>query len=153
VVETQTNRKIVLTLEDQPAIADLLSFLLEASELEIKHCDDGAEGLALVKELKPALVIMDVMMPTMDGWQVYDAIRGDEKVKEVPIIMLSVAHQETDRRAAFRGSNIDFYLTKPFDVNTLRRKVQEILGLEIWIKSPPPDANPTEPSPPHQVKD
>lgn len=152
-METQTSRKTVLTIEDQPAIADLLSFLLEASELEVKHCDDGAEGLAMVKDLKPDLLIMDVMLPTMGGWEVYDTIRGDEKVKEVPIIMLSVAHQETDRRAAFRGSNIDFYLTKPFDVNTLRRKVQEILGLEIWIKSPPPDADPTEPSPPPQVKE
>ncbi len=130
-------KKLVLTIEDQPAIADLLGFLLDATELEVKRSDNGSEGLDMIKTFKPDLVIMDVMMPTMDGWQVFDAVRQDESVQNIPIIMLSVARQDPDRRIAFRGSHLDFYMTKPFDVVSLRRMVQEILGLEIWLKSTP----------------
>ncbi len=130
-------KKLVLTIEDQPAIADLLGFLLDATELEVKRSDNGAEGLEMIKKFKPDLVIMDIMMPTMDGWQVFDAVRQDESVQNIPIIMLSVARQDPDRRIAFRGSHLDFYMTKPFDVQSLRRLVQEILGLEIWLKSTP----------------
>lgn len=144
-------KKLVLTIEDQPAIADLLGFLLDATELEVKRSDNGAEGLDMIKTFKPDLVIMDVMMPTMDGWQVFDAVRQDESVQNIPIIMLSVARQDPDRRIAFRGSHLDFYMTKPFDVVSLRRMVQEILGLEIWLKSipiTPLSGKSTQPLPP-----
>ncbi len=144
-------KKLVLTIEDQPAIADLLGFLLDATELEVKRSDNGAEGLDMIKTFKPDLVIMDVMMPTMDGWQVFDAVRQDESVQNIPIIMLSVARQDPDRRIAFRGSHLDFYMTKPFDVVSLRRLVQEILGLEIWLKSipiTPLSGKSTQPLPP-----
>ncbi|MBI5931847.1 MAG: response regulator [Chloroflexi bacterium] len=144
-----TPKKLVLTIEDQPAIADLLVFLLDASELEVKRSDNGAEGLAMVKELKPDLVIMDVMMPILDGWQVFDAVRQDETTQNIPIIMLSVARQDPERRTAFRGSQLDFYMTKPFDVAALRRMVEEVLGLEIWTKAPTPPvaSSPTATSP------
>lgn len=137
-------KKLVLTIEDQPAIADLLGFLLDATELEVKRSDNGAEGLEMIKKLRPDLVIMDVMMPVMDGWQVFDAVRHHEATQNIPIIMLSVARQEPERRVAFRGSHLDFYMTKPFDVASLRRMVQEILGIEIWIKSAP-ISSPTPP--------
>lgn len=150
-MDTPKIKKLVLTIEDQPAIADLLGFLLDASELDVKRSDDGEEGLAMIKELKPDLVIMDVMMPVMDGWQVFDAVRKDENIQHIPIIMLSVSRLDPDRRGVFRGSHLDFYMTKPFDVISLRRMVQEILGIEIWGKPPPP--TPSEPSSAPQVKD
>jgi CheY-like chemotaxis protein len=137
VTEAQDSRKTILTIEDEPEIADLLGFLLEASQLAVTKCDNGVEGLELVRRLKPDLVIMDVMLPQMGGWQVYDEVRKDEQLKHIPIIMLSVAYQDFERRRAFRGSSIDFYMTKPFDALSLRRKVQEILGFEIWPQPAP----------------
>ncbi len=144
-------KKLVLTIEDQPAIAELLGFLLDATELEVKRSDNGAEGLEMIQKLKPDLVIMDVMMPTMDGWQVFDTVRQNEATQNIPIIMLSVARQDPERRVAFRGSHLDFYMTKPFDVVSLRRLVQEVLGLEIWIKSTPTSPTPMEAAQPTQT--
>lgn len=144
-------KKLVLTIEDQPAIAELLGFLLDATELDVKRSDNGAEGLEMIQKLKPDLVIMDVMMPTMDGWQVFDTVRQDEATQNIPIIMLSVARQDPERRVSFRGSHLDFYMTKPFDVVSLRRLVQEVLGLEIWIKSPPTSPTPVEATQPTQT--
>ncbi len=144
-------KKLVLTIEDQPAIAELLGFLLDATELDVKRSDNGAEGLEMIQKLKPDLVIMDVMMPTMDGWQVFDTVRQDEATQNIPIIMLSVARQDPERRVAFRGSHLDFYMTKPFDVVSLRRLVQEVLGLEIWIKSTPTSPTPVEAAQPTQT--
>ncbi|MBZ0316522.1 MAG: response regulator [Anaerolineae bacterium] len=144
-------KKLVLTIEDQPAIAELLGFLLDATELEVKRSDNGAEGLEMIQKLKPDLVIMDVMMPTMDGWQVFDTVRQNEATQNIPIIMLSVARQDPERRVAFRGSHLDFYMTKPFDVASLRRLVQEVLGLEIWIKSTPTSPTPVQATQPTQA--
>lgn len=144
-------KKLVLTIEDQPAIAELLGFLLDATELDVKRSDNGAEGLEMIQKLKPDLVIMDVMMPTMDGWQVFDTVRQNEATQNIPIIMLSVARQDPERRVAFRGSHLDFYMTKPFDVVSLRRLVQEVLGLEIWIKSTPTSPTPMEAAQPTQT--
>lgn len=144
-------KKLVLTIEDQPAIAELLGFLLDATELDVKRSDNGAEGLEMIQKLKPDLVIMDVMMPTMDGWQVFDTVRQDEATQNIPIIMLSVARQDPERRVAFRGSHLDYYMTKPFDVASLRRLVQEVLGLEIWIKSTPTSPTPVEAAQPTQT--
>lgn len=144
-------KKLVLTIEDQPAIAELLGFLLDATELDVKRSDNGAEGLEMIQKLKPDLVIMDVMMPTMDGWQVFDTVRQDEATQNIPIIMLSVARQDPERRVAFRGSHLDFYMTKPFDVASLRRLVQEVLGLEIWIKTTPTSPTPVQAAQPTQT--
>ena len=130
-----TITKSIVAIEDEPSIADLLNFVLESSQLAVNHCSDGKEGLETIFKVKPDLVIMDVMLPSMDGWQVYDAIRSDPTVKATPVLMLSVTGPEFERKDTFRRSSIDFYMNKPFDARVLRRKVEEILGQEIWTES------------------
>jgi DNA-binding response OmpR family regulator len=129
-------QKTVVSIEDDPAIAELLKFVLAAPQLRVTQCRDGVEGLAAVCRVQPHLVVMDVMLPLMNGWQVYDAIRADEVVKNTPVLMLSVTRQELERQRAFRASAIDFYMNKPFDPRTLRRLVEEILGIPIWNPDP-----------------
>lgn len=126
--------KTIVAIEDDPYIGELLTIVLASPLLNVTHCSDGEEGLAMVRQIHPDLLITDVMLPLLNGWQVYDAVRSDESeaVKNTRILMLSVTRQELERQRAFRGSTIDFYMNKPFDPRTLRRKVEEILGTQFW---------------------
>ncbi|NDJ84735.1 MAG: response regulator [Chloroflexi bacterium] len=124
-------QKHIVTVEDEPAIVDLLSYVLDAPQVLLTTCTDGAEGLAAIRDQVPDLVIMDLMLPVLNGWQVYDALREDEATRNLPVIILSVAGDESERREAFRGSEVDFFMNKPFDPRALRRIVQEILDIKI----------------------
>jgi DNA-binding response OmpR family regulator len=130
---TATTTKTIVMVEDESAIIDLVAHLLQASQLEIIPCQTGPHGLATIFDRHPDMVILDVMLPGINGWKIYDQVRNDENLKHTPILMLSVTQRdEFERRENFGRNNIDAYLTKPFDTATLRRTVQEMLGVNIW---------------------
>lgn len=119
----------VVSVEDEPEIAELLRIVLGNPEIEVHTADNGRDGLALVRSLKPDLVVLDVMMPGgMNGWDIYDAIRTSPDTHKIPVIMLSVLREKAERRQAFAGSEIDLYMTKPFDTLRLRKEVERMLG-------------------------
>lgn len=126
----------VVSVEDDQEIAELLGLVLQSPQIDLFSADSGLDGLTLIREVKPDLVMLDVMIPGMNGWDVYDAIRADDDLKTTPIIMLSVTREGAERRRAFAGSDIDVYITKPFDTLRLRREIGRLLGSEgLW---PPP---------------
>lgn len=132
-IKERTIRKTLVAIEDEPSIIDLLGFVLETPLLNIKTCATGDEGLVTIVETKPDLILLDVMLPGLNGWEIYDYVRNDPNLKDIPILVLSVTQPESrERRAAFRGSPIDFYMGKPFDMIALRRKIEEMLGIAIW---------------------
>jgi len=119
----------VVSVEDEPEIAELLRIVLGNPEVEVHTADNGRDGLSLVRSIKPDLVVLDVMMPGgMNGWDIYDAIRTAPDTSRVPVIMLSVLREKAERRRAFAGSEIDLYMTKPFDTLRLRKEVERMLG-------------------------
>lgn len=99
----------VLAIDDDPAITELLSALLRASNFEVLVANSGAEGLRIIKEENPWVVILDLMMPIMDGWQVCRAVRA---FSSVPILMLS-ALDDPSVVASVLDSGADDYLVKP----------------------------------------
>lgn len=128
-----TQAKTIVVIEDEPSIVDLLTFILETPQLELKLCRTGDEGLATVVGTRPDLILLDVMLPGVNGWEIYDYVRSDERLKNTPIIVLSVTQPEnTERRRAFQGSKIDFYMNKPFDMHALRRQIEEMLKINLW---------------------
>ncbi len=145
----------VVSVEDDAEIAELLEFVVGHPQIEMHHADNGLDALTLIREIKPDLVILDVMMPKMNGWEVYDTLRADEAFKHTPVIMLSVMREFSERRRAFVGSDIDLYVTKPFDALRLRREVTRMLNrLDLW-EAPKPkvahtvtDTPETPPTPP-----
>ena len=141
--EKSTSQKVIVTIEDDSQIAELLEIVLDAKQLVVTRCSNGMEGLETVRAQKPDLVILDVMMPVMSGWQVYDQIRAEESIAQTPILMLSVTRQKAERRQTFRDSKIDFYMNKPFDMLKLRRQVEEVLELDIWEFPDPPLIKPS----------
>ena len=100
---------LVLTIDDDPAITDLLSVLLTATGFDVIVANSGAEGLRLIKEQAPRLVVLDLMMPDMDGWQVCRAVRA---FSSVPILVLS-ALDEPSIVASILDLGADDFLVKP----------------------------------------
>ena len=93
---------------------------------EVSTANDGVEGLEQARAERPDIVILDIMMPRMDGLEVTKALKGDRDTKDIPIILLSAKAQAADLRAG-KESGADDYLTKPFDPLELLERVEELL--------------------------
>ncbi|MBR2422467.1 MAG: response regulator transcription factor [Oscillospiraceae bacterium] len=113
----------VLIVEDDRNIQELLQLYLEKEGYAVTVASDGGQGLAKFRAIKPDLVLLDVMMPVMDGWAVCRAIRTDS---QTPIIMLT-AKGETDDKVAGLKSGADDYVTKPFEMKELLARVEAVL--------------------------
>ena len=113
----------VLIVEDDHNIQELLQLYLEKEGYAVTVASDGGQGLAKFRAIKPDLVLLDVMMPVMDGWAVCKAIRVDS---QTPIIMLT-AKGETDDKVSGLKSGADDYVTKPFEMKELLARIEAVL--------------------------
>ena len=113
----------VLIVEDDRNIQELLQLYLEKEGYAVTVASDGGQGLSKFRSIKPDLVLLDVMMPVMDGWAVCKAIRADS---QTPIIMLT-AKGETDDKVSGLKSGADDYVTKPFEMKELLARIEAVL--------------------------
>ena len=113
----------VLVVEDDKNIADLLQLYLEKEGYAVTVAADGGLGLEKFRAIQPDLVLLDVMMPVMDGWQVCRTIRSES---EVPVIMLT-AKSETDDKITGLKSGADDYITKPFEMREVLARIEAVL--------------------------
>jgi len=118
--------KKILIVEDVPYNLDLLVQLLE-DEYELVTAGDGASGVALASSEKPDLILMDMSLPIMDGWDAVRKIKANDTVNHIPIIGLSAHAMSGDREKALAAGCND-YLTKPLDEAVLAEKLQEFIG-------------------------
>ncbi len=113
----------ILVIDDDPAMTELLKILLQATSAHIIAAHSGVEGIALTRQLKPEIVVLDLMMPEMDGWQVCTSIR---EFSEVPILVLS-ALDHPGMVAAALDAGADDYLIKPVSSGMLIAHLQNLL--------------------------
>ena len=113
----------VLIVEDDRNIAELLQMYLEKEGYAVTSAADGGQGLSKFRSIKPDLVLLDVMMPVMDGWAVCKAIRAES---DTPVIMLT-AKGETDDKVAGLRSGADDYITKPFEMKEVLARIEAVL--------------------------
>ena len=95
-----TPKPIVALIEDDPLIAEMYTTKFTKEGYDIRHAADGAEGLAMVKKQKPDIILLDIIMPKMDGFQVLTELRKDASFKNTPVIMLTNLGQEEDVKKA-----------------------------------------------------
>ncbi len=138
----------VLVIDDDPAITELLTFLLNASHFEVLVANSGADGVRIIKEKSPWVVILDLMMPLMDGWQVCRAVRA---FSSVPILMLS-ALDDPSVVASALDCGADDYLVKPVPSAVLVAHINKLVRRTGGLQDPARD-NPrwhpsTHPLPP-----
>ena len=111
--------KTILIVEDDPNISELVQMYLEKEGYNTRIASDGGQGLDLFRQLRPDLVLLDIMLPVMDGWSVLRTIRQDSKT---PVIMLT-AKGETNDKVQGLKQGADDYLTKPFEMKELLARV------------------------------
>ncbi len=116
----------ILVIDDDTAINELIKVNLELAGHEVMQAYGGTTGFALCKQEMPALVVLDVMMPEVDGFTVAQRIRKNENTKEIPILMLTALSQINDKVKGF-NIGVDDYLVKPFEMEELQVRVRALL--------------------------
>jgi len=122
------NGKRVVCIEDEPEMIDLVRLILGRRGFEVVGANGGLEGLELVASEKPDLVLLDLMMPDMDGWEVYQRMKSDEALREIPVIVVTAKAQSIDKVLGLHIAKVDDYITKPFGPQELLESVEKILG-------------------------
>jgi twitching motility two-component system response regulator PilH len=117
----------VLIVDDSPTEAHVLKGMLEKNGFEVETAENGTEGIERAKALKPDLVLMDVVMPGLNGFQATRQLTKDPETSEIPVIIVTTKDQETDRVWGLRQGAKDF-LSKPISEKTLMEKISLVLA-------------------------
>src|SRR3954451_18570014 len=125
-LEGRMNRATVLVIDDEKDLLELVRYNLEKEHLDVITASDGQSGLEIGLKHKPDLVVLDLMMPGMNGLEVCKQLRADARTGRVPIIMLTAKAAETDKIVGLE-MGADDYITKPFSVRELLARVRAVL--------------------------
>ena len=121
--------KKILIVDDEQDIVESLKFVLESTGYNCFTALNGEDGLKLAKELIPDLIILDVMMPKINGYKISRLLKFDNKYKNIPILMITARSQEEDKLIG-EETGADEYITKPFDLDDVLRLVEKYLSKE-----------------------
>jgi DNA-binding response OmpR family regulator len=119
--------KKVLVVDDEQDIVETLKFMIELEGYECYCAYDGEQGLNKAKEIMPDLIILDVMMPVMNGYKVSRMLKFDTRYKDIPVLMLTARSQESDKELG-EETGANEYITKPFDINFVMERVKAYLN-------------------------
>ncbi|OGO68765.1 MAG: two-component system response regulator [Chloroflexi bacterium RBG_19FT_COMBO_62_14] len=120
--------KRVVCIEDEPEMIDLVRLILGRKGFNVIGANGGVEGLEAVRRERPDLVLLDLMMPDMDGWEVYQQIKADSELREIPVIVVTAKAQSIDKVLGLHIAKVDDYISKPFGPQELLESVEKILG-------------------------
>ncbi len=113
---------------------DLVRLILSRRGYEVHGALGGREGLALIAAVKPDVVLLDLMMPDMDGWEVYQQMKANDHTKSIPVIVVTAKAQSIDKVLGLHIAKVDDYITKPFGPSELLDSVVRVLqaaGVEV----------------------
>lgn len=120
--------KRILCIEDEPDMIDLMRLIVSRRGYAFDSASGGEEGLRKVRETHPDLVLLDLMMPDLDGWEVYQQMKADEKTRNIPVIIVTAKAQSIDKVLGLKIAKVDDYLAKPFSPNELVESIQRVLS-------------------------
>jgi two-component system response regulator VicR len=116
-------KKKIIVIEDDKDIAELVKLVLETEDFEVKIVLDAPSSYMVVKENKPDAVILDLLMPQMNGWEIFKQIRNDKELSNIPIAILTAKTQAFDEMVGLHIMKADAYITKPFGKKELLDKI------------------------------
>jgi len=119
--------KTIVYIEDDTEMIELIRLVLERKGFETIGAVGGRKGLEIIFDIKPDLILLDLMMPEMDGWDVFHQIKSNESTKNIPVIILSAKAQPIDRILGIEIAKVDDYLTKPFKTQELVDSIERLL--------------------------
>lgn len=119
--------RTVVYIEDEHEMIDLVRLILGRKGFNILGANGGREGLDLVRQRLPDLVLLDLMMPDMDGWDVYQQMKADETTRHIPVIVITAKAQNIDKVLGLHIAKVDDYIAKPFSPQELLDSVEKVM--------------------------
>ena len=123
-------RKKILCIEDETEMIDLMRLILERKGFDFVGAEGGQEGLDRIRTEKPHLILLDLMMPGVDGWEVYRQLKADQELQDIPVIVVTAKAQSIDKVLGLHIARVDDYITKPFGPQDLLESIYRVLGIE-----------------------
>jgi DNA-binding response OmpR family regulator len=120
--------KTVVYIEDEQEMIDLVRLILSRRGFEVVGANGGREGLDLVRQKLPDLVLLDLMMPDMDGWDVYQQMKADANTRDISVIVVTAKAQSIDKVLGLHIAKVDDYVSKPFSPQELVESVEKVLA-------------------------
>jgi two-component system response regulator VicR len=120
--------KRVVYIEDEQEMIDLVRLILGRKGFEVIGARGGRNGLQLVKDQLPDLVLLDLMMPDMDGWEVFQQMKANDKTRQIPVIVITAKAQSIDKVLGLHIAKVDDYISKPFSPQNLLDSVEKVLA-------------------------
>jgi DNA-binding response OmpR family regulator len=124
---SEKNRRVVY-IEDEQEMIDLVKIIVSRKHYEISGAAGGREGLDLVKRIMPDVILLDLMMPDMDGWEVFQQLKADEATRSIPVIVVTAKAQNIDKVLGLHIAKVDDYIAKPFTPKELLDSLAKCLG-------------------------
>lgn len=117
----------VIYIEDDPEMIDLVTLILNRRGFVVKGAHGGKQGLEMVLKEKPDLILLDLMMPDLDGWDLYQRFKSNETTKDIPVIIITAKSQPIDRVLGLYIAQVDDYISKPFHPQELLESIEKVL--------------------------
>jgi two-component system response regulator VicR len=126
-VETQKHQKRIVYFEDDLDMIELVRIILSREGFQIDGISEGESGLNLVRNTQPDLVLLDLMLPDMDGWEVFRQLKQDEETEAIPVMVVTAKSQSIDKILGIEIAKVDEYISKPFRPQELVELVNRVL--------------------------
>lgn len=120
--------KTIVHIEDEPEMVDLVKLILGRKGYQVIGATGGQEGLDIIREYVPDLILLDLMMPDVEGWDVYQQVRADEALKNIPVIVVTAKAQNIDKVLGLHIAKVDDYISKPFSPQELVDSIEKVLS-------------------------
>jgi DNA-binding response OmpR family regulator len=121
----------IVCIEDEPEMIDLVRMILSREGFEVIGAAGGLLGLQMVEDEQPQLVLLDLMMPDLDGWEVYQRLKSNPHTSHIPVIVITARAQSIDKVLGLHIAKVDDYITKPFGPGELLSSVNRVLSNAI----------------------
>ncbi len=119
----------ILYIEDEPEMQELVNLIIKRKGMEFHGATSGLKGLDAVKRIQPDLILLDIMMPELDGWSVYERLKADPQTEQIPVLFVTARTQSDERLREVRAANnADDYIFKPFGPSQLLETIDRVIS-------------------------
>ena len=118
----------ILCIDDEDGVVELVDLIMQREGITVRGASSGTEGLALMRQYRPQAILLDIMMPDKDGWEVFKEMKADSALKDIPVIILTARDSSFEEIIARERAGVDDYITKPFTPSSLRDSIKKVLS-------------------------
>ena len=124
----------IVCIEDDFDLTDILKVILKGRGFKVTAAVGGLEGLETLRRVKPDIVLLDLMMPEMDGWDVCERMQADADLCNIPVIIVTADGRPATRARALEVAKVDGFIVKPFDIQELVQRIEGVLGSDCLVQ-------------------